>query len=351
MDKDTVIAMALDVVRCAHAAMENTEDDGEGLHWDQADFDALSAAMDKLDELPDDRPGYVMGPAAKVEWALQQLAAAPSEVIAKIDRALATVSALCEGQIRWTMRIPAEPDNDPDLIIAAALQSARNILVTAASLAVQGEPEAWKITFKDGSVSVKDKYYSIHHYVAAGCVATPLYAAAPAADGAVTNYGTKLSEEEFIAAYAARSETTAESLKKHFVALPCACGADICEGWAMVPNKPEHIQMHNMRYSPKVAPETWKELPSTAGAPPLDDDLRFILGRPCFTLISMANVLRQMGYEIASRAEDEQAVSIHWMLDLYMKHGKAWREEATQILDVAKEAAKGRLVSLNRNRP
>jgi len=47
--------------------------------------------------------------------------------------------------------------------------------------AAQGEPEAWKITFKDGSESVKDKYYSIHHYVAAGCIATPLYAAAPAA--------------------------------------------------------------------------------------------------------------------------------------------------------------------------
>ena len=69
-----LIALLLDVVRAAHAAMDNTEDDGNGLHWHRPDFDELSAAMDKLDELPDDRPGYVMGPAAKVEWALQQLA-------------------------------------------------------------------------------------------------------------------------------------------------------------------------------------------------------------------------------------------------------------------------------------
>jgi len=74
MDKDSIIAMLLDVVRRAHAAMDNTEDDGEGLHWNRDDFDALSAAMDKLDDLPDDRPGYVMGPAAKADWALQQLA-------------------------------------------------------------------------------------------------------------------------------------------------------------------------------------------------------------------------------------------------------------------------------------
>lgn len=115
------------------------------------------------------------------------------------------------------------------------------------------------------------------------------------------------------------------------------------------PEEAALLRMTAREYAAAPAQETWKELPSRAGAPPLDDDLRFILGRPCFTLIGMANVLRQMGYEIASRAEDEQAVSIHWMLDLYMKHGKAWREEASQILDLAKEAAKGGLVSLSRN--
>jgi hypothetical protein len=66
-----VVDMLLDVVRLAHDAMDNTEDDGNGLHWHKPDFDALSEAIDKLDALPDDQPGYVMGPAAKARWALR----------------------------------------------------------------------------------------------------------------------------------------------------------------------------------------------------------------------------------------------------------------------------------------
>jgi hypothetical protein len=86
-----------------------------------------------------------------------------------------------------------------------------------------------------------------------------------------------------------------------------------------------------------AAPETWKVLPSPAGAPPLDDELRDILGRPCFTLIGMAQMLRSMGHDIKRRAEDEQAVSIHWMLDLYMKHGSEWRTEAARIIQEFKD--------------
>lgn len=66
-----VIQLLLEVVRCAFHAMDNTEDDGNGKHWNEPDFDALSNALDALDALPDDRPGYVMGPAAKAEWALR----------------------------------------------------------------------------------------------------------------------------------------------------------------------------------------------------------------------------------------------------------------------------------------
>ena len=81
-DADAVIELVLKVVRLAHDAMDNTEDNGETKTWHTPDFDALSDAMDKLDALPDDRPGYVMGPAAKVAWALRAPAvqAAPVEV-------------------------------------------------------------------------------------------------------------------------------------------------------------------------------------------------------------------------------------------------------------------------------
>lgn len=37
------------------------------------------------------------------------------------EKAIQMVSDLCEGRREWIMRIPAEPDYDPDLIIAASL--------------------------------------------------------------------------------------------------------------------------------------------------------------------------------------------------------------------------------------
>jgi hypothetical protein len=68
---DTTTDLLLDVARLAHDAMDGTEENDTGLHWNRTDFDALSEAMDKLDALPDDRLGYVMGPAAKAAWALK----------------------------------------------------------------------------------------------------------------------------------------------------------------------------------------------------------------------------------------------------------------------------------------
>jgi len=34
------------------------------------------------------------------------------------------------------------------------------------------------------------------------------------------------------------------------VAMPCACGETGCDGWAMVPDDPEQIEMHNRLYGP-----------------------------------------------------------------------------------------------------
>jgi soluble cytochrome b562 len=68
---DTTTDLLLDVARLAHDAMDGTEENDTGLHWNREDFDALSEAMDKLDALPDNRPGYVMGPAAKAAWELK----------------------------------------------------------------------------------------------------------------------------------------------------------------------------------------------------------------------------------------------------------------------------------------
>lgn len=41
------------------------------------------------------------------------------------DRADAELHSLCHGSRRWTMRIPAEPERDSDLVIGAALEAGR----------------------------------------------------------------------------------------------------------------------------------------------------------------------------------------------------------------------------------
>jgi hypothetical protein len=42
----------------------------------------------------------------------------------KLIKARLTVYDLCQGKIKWTMRIPADPANDTDLIIMDALNGA-----------------------------------------------------------------------------------------------------------------------------------------------------------------------------------------------------------------------------------
>jgi hypothetical protein len=51
-----------------------------------------------------------------------------AEIIRKIDKADAVVHALCVGTQRWTMSVPARPDEDPDLVIHDALSAARSVL-------------------------------------------------------------------------------------------------------------------------------------------------------------------------------------------------------------------------------
>lgn len=67
----------------------------------------------------------------------------------------------------------------------------------------------------------------------------------------------------------------------------------------------------------------------------LNDDTRWIMGRPNFWCASFAPALRRMGHEIARKAEDEQAVVIWWMLNLYQNHGDKWREVADRLLKEA----------------
>ena len=66
--------------------------------------------------------------------------------------------------------------------------------------------------------------------------------------------------------------------------------------------------------------------------PPLGESLRSILGRPNFACAGIAKRLRGMGYAIPQKAEEEQAATIHWLVNLYLKHGENWATHANAAL-------------------
>lgn len=59
-----------------------------------------------------------------------------------------------------------------------------------------------------------------------------------------------MTKAQFIDRYVAASDISREEFDEWFVALPCACGDETCEGWAAVSNDPFHIKMHAQMYMP-----------------------------------------------------------------------------------------------------
>jgi hypothetical protein len=118
--------------------------------------------------------------------------------------------------------------------------------------------------------------------------------------------------------------------------LPC----DVNWGEPITPEIARHI------LSKVAQPETWKALPSppAPALPPLDDTMREILGRPNFTCHTLAKQLRLRGYAIANKAEDEQAVVIHFLLSLYMEHGQAWMDKGNEYMNRPLPAPTGELI-------
>lgn len=56
-----------------------------------------------------------------------------TDAITKIDKALKRVHDICQGTERWTMRVPARPDEDTDLILCDALETAKSLLSAVAT--------------------------------------------------------------------------------------------------------------------------------------------------------------------------------------------------------------------------
>ncbi|WP_349782365.1 hypothetical protein [Xanthomonas arboricola] len=82
-----VIESLLGLAYAAWNLADNAQDLEDCHGVDNHDFTALSTALDELDALPDDQPGYVMESAAKARWALRQLLAThPQPAAAKDER-------------------------------------------------------------------------------------------------------------------------------------------------------------------------------------------------------------------------------------------------------------------------
>jgi hypothetical protein len=72
---------------------------------------------------------------------------------------------------------------------------------------------------------------------------------------------------------------------------------------------------------------------SVPPAPPEQtSDRREILGRPNFTCHFIAKALRLMGFDIPQKSEEEQAVTIYWMLGHYLRDPVNWRDAASTEL-------------------
>lgn len=91
-----------------------------------------------------------------------------------------------------------------------------------------------------------------------------------------------------------------------------------------------------------IVPLFRRPAPPTDVAPALAElnaDLIEILGRPNFTCIRVAQLLRLSGVEIATEAEAEQATVIHYLLGFYLKHGSEWAEKADEDIEHRRLAA------------
>ncbi|MDN7851368.1 Lar family restriction alleviation protein [Burkholderia seminalis] len=72
----------------------------------------------------------------------------------------------------------------------------------------------------------------------------------------------------------------------------------------------------------------------------LTDTLRHVLSFPNFRCAPYAHLMRDSGADIDSRAEDEQAHVLHWLVKLVLDHGDRWTDVAEVDLNVMRAKAR-----------
>lgn len=77
IDERSIVLILIEVARTAFRALDDSEEregsDGREHAIDSRSFDELGEALDRLDFLPDDKPGYTMDGPGRAEWALRKL--------------------------------------------------------------------------------------------------------------------------------------------------------------------------------------------------------------------------------------------------------------------------------------
>lgn len=75
MDDAKIVQMLLRVARAAYLAADDSEEvlneDGIEHRINTTDFEGLAEALEALEELPDDKPGYTLNGPGRAEWALR----------------------------------------------------------------------------------------------------------------------------------------------------------------------------------------------------------------------------------------------------------------------------------------
>jgi len=118
-----VIAKLIALTRAVNIALDDSEErdgiDGREHVIDSVNFDAVCDALELLEELPDNKPGWAMNAADKAAWALRHLTAAAPQA-APLSAALADIAAERRRQIEVEGWTPERDDKYNDCQLAAA---------------------------------------------------------------------------------------------------------------------------------------------------------------------------------------------------------------------------------------
>jgi hypothetical protein len=103
-EQRSTINALIELTRATFIALDDSEEregsDGREHVINSANFDRISAALDRLEELPDDRPGYTLDAGGKAEWALRSIL-----VTAQPARAASANETGAEGALGYAQRL------------------------------------------------------------------------------------------------------------------------------------------------------------------------------------------------------------------------------------------------------